>query len=103
MKRVLATILGSALAGLLISASAHGTKTLTVSDFFGGFEGASLINPKQLGPNYLSLQTQNAEAIGPQGRLGTWVCAGIKRDKVQIKDSDVVRIVVPDGNKSMAI
>jgi len=103
MKRGLAIILGSALAGLLINAHAHGAKTLTVSDFFGGFEGASLINPKQLGPNYFSLQTQSAEAFGPQGRLGTWVCAGIKVDKVQIKDGDVVRIVVPDGNKSAVL
>ena len=103
MKRVLAIILNSALAGLLISANAHGTKTLTVSDFFGGFEGASLINPKQLGPNYFSLETQSAETFGPQGRLGTWVCAGINLDKVQIKDGDIVRIVVPNGNKSAVL
>jgi hypothetical protein len=103
MKRVLVVILVSALAGLLINANAHGPKSLTVSDLFGGFEGASLINPKQLGPNYFSLQTQSADVFGPQGRLGTWVCAGIKLDKVQIKDGDVVRIVVPDGNKSAVL
>jgi Zinc carboxypeptidase len=100
MKRIFAIILGSALAGVVFSASTHATKTLTVGDFFGGFEGASLINPKQLGTNYFSLETQSSETYGPQGRLGTWVCAGIKLDKVQINDGDVVRIVVPDGNKS---
>jgi hypothetical protein len=103
MKRTLAIILGSALAGVVFGASAHATKTLTVSDFFGAFEGASLINPKQLGTNYFSLETQSSETFGAQGRLGTWVCAGIKLDKIQINDGDVVRIVVPDGNKSAVL
>jgi hypothetical protein len=104
MKRILAIIFGSALVGLVASASAHHTKNLlTVSDFFGGFEGASLINPKQLGRNYFSLETQSSKTFGQQGRLGTWVCAGIKLDNVQINDGDVVRIVVPDGNKSAVL
>jgi hypothetical protein len=75
-------------------------RAISVNDFFGDFEGASMINPKQLGPNHFSLETQSAEKHGNQGRLGVWVCAGIRLDKATVKDGDVVRIVVPDGNKS---
>jgi len=76
------------------------TRALTVSDFFGDFEGASLVNPKQLGPNHFALETQSVEKYGGQGRLGVWVCAGIRLDKATVTTGDVVRIVVPDGNKS---
>ncbi len=48
MKRVLAIVLGSALAGLLINANAHGTKTLTISDFFGGFEASGICTELRL-------------------------------------------------------
>jgi hypothetical protein len=104
IKRILTIIFSLALAGLLPGANALETKNiLTVNDFFGGFEGASVINPKQLGTNYFSLETQSSKTFGEQGRLGTWVCAGIKLSKVQINDGDVVRIVVPDGNKSAVL
>ena len=48
MKRVLAIILGSALAGLLINANAHGTKTLTVSHFFGDFDATGICTELRL-------------------------------------------------------
>src|SRR5262245_31096916 len=75
-------------------------RTISVNDFFGDFEGASLVNPKQLGPNHFALETQSAEKYGGQGRLGVWVCAGIRLNQASIQKGDVVRIVVPDGNKS---
>jgi hypothetical protein len=62
MKRIFVIVLNSTLVGLLASASAHETKNLlTVNDFFGGFEGASVINPKQLGRNYFSLEPQSSK------------------------------------------
>jgi Zinc carboxypeptidase len=76
------------------------TRALTVSDFFGDFEGASLVNPKQLGPNHFALETQSVEKFGGQGRLGVWVCAGIRLNQATVTTGDIVRIVVPDGNKS---
>jgi Zinc carboxypeptidase len=104
VKRILTFIFSLTLVSLQAGASPLETQNLlTVNDFFGGFEGASVINPKQLGTNYFSLETQSAKTFGQQGRLGTWVCAGIKLSKVQVNEGDVVRIVVPDGNKSAAL
>ena len=74
------------LIALSASATIPQTKPLTVSDFFGDFEGASLVNPKQLGPNHFALETQSAEKYGGQGRLGVWVCAGIRLNKATVSD-----------------
>lgn len=89
--------------GIVGAKTSDTRETVSVSDFFGGFEGASLVNPKQVGPNHFSLETQSIKLFGGQGRLGTWVCAGIRLDHLKVNDGDSVRIVVPDGNKSAVL
>jgi zinc carboxypeptidase len=85
---------------LVIAAGFPQTRSVSVADFFGDFEGASLVNPRQLGPNHFAVETQSVEKYGGQGRLGVWVCAGIRLNEATIKNGDVIRIVVPAGNKS---
>ncbi len=73
-------------------------RTISVSDLFGGFEGAWLSDAKQLGPNHFSVEAQQRERFGYQGTLGTWVCGGIRLKNKTVGNGDTVRIVIPNGN-----
>jgi hypothetical protein len=85
----------------MFSALAHAKgreAAITVGDFFGGYDGASLIHPQMLGPNYFSVEAQSAENHGYQGTLAVWACAGIRLDHVRVRPGEALRIVVPNGN-----
>jgi hypothetical protein len=71
---------------------------ITVKDFFGDFDGASLVNLTSTGANAFSLEAQSNVKYGAQGSLGTWACAGI-RPRTAAKKARSVRITVPNGNK----
>lgn len=75
-------------------------RAITAKDFFAGFEGASLINPRQAGPNHFTVEAQDNRRYGNQGSLMTWACAGIRLNGVKIANGDQLRITVPNGNKS---
>ena len=68
-------------------------------DLFGGFEAASLINPKRVGPNHFTIEVQDNRNYGNQGTLMTWACGGIRLGG-KSRRGDSVRVVVLNGNKS---
>src|SRR5262245_36850111 len=91
------------LALLIPAAVSAQVRGISVRDFFGDFEGASLVNPQQIERNSFSLEAKSNQTYGNQGSLMTWVCAGIRIPPGQAGQGEVVRISVPNGNKIAAL
>lgn len=88
------------LAAAVVPAAFAQPNDIADKHFFGGFEAASLINPKRVGPNHFTVEAQDNRRYGNQGSLMTWACGGIRLGEATTTKGDHVRIVVPNGNKT---